>query len=106
MGSGTSASVTMARHRKTDMICAIKTVKLSRVPPDMVPSLRKELDLLREMDHPNVVKLLETYESHGVIDLVMELCEGGSLLEKFNEIGFFTEIQAQRIMRDATTAVR
>lgn len=46
------------------------------------PALIKELDILREMDHPNVIKLYDAYENDEIIFLVMELLTGGELFKK------------------------
>lgn len=36
-----------------------------------------EINLMKELDHPNLVKLYETYETDLEIYLIMEYCEGG-----------------------------
>ena len=41
--------------------------------------LRNEMEILRSLDHPNVVRAYEIVESGGSIHLIMELCEGGDL---------------------------
>lgn len=43
--------------------------------------LNREIELLLQIDHPNVVKLYEVYEDAKFIHLVMEYCSGGNLLE-------------------------
>mmetsp|Transcript_70440 Transcript_70440/g.206057 ORF Transcript_70440/g.206057 Transcript_70440/m.206057 type:complete len:472 (-) Transcript_70440:127-1542(-) len=40
-----------------------------------------EIKLHTELDHPNVVKLLEVFDDANVVSLVMQLCRGGDLLE-------------------------
>ena len=39
------------------------------------------------MDHPNIIKLFETFEDPTNIFLVMEICEGGELFDKITEVG-------------------
>ena len=41
-----------------------------------------ETNILRELDHPNVIKMYETFEDSDNVYLVMELCEGGELFYK------------------------
>ena len=36
---------------------------------------------MKMLDHPNVVKLYETFEEENKLHLVLELCEGGDLFE-------------------------
>ncbi len=41
--------------------------------------LKRELNILKEMDHPNVIKFYEVYQDEFCIHLVMEYCCGGDL---------------------------
>jgi len=41
-----------------------------------------EISLMKQLDHPNIIKLFETFEDKQFIYLVMELCEGGELFDK------------------------
>lgn len=41
-----------------------------------------EINLMKQLDHPNIIKLFETFEDKQFIYLVMELCEGGELFDK------------------------
>ena len=47
-----------------------------------------EINIMKELDHPNVIKLFETFEDSTNIYLIMELCEGGELFDKISELGF------------------
>lgn len=49
------------------------------------------------LDHPNIIKLYETFEDDRNIYLVMEVCEGGELFDRIIEKGRFTEIEARTI---------
>ena len=54
-----------------------------RVPKDQVSDnilLRRELELLLTLDHPNVVRLFEWFETRDSIWLIQELCSGGEIL--------------------------
>jgi calcium-dependent protein kinase len=50
---------------------------------------------MRELDHPNVLKLFEFFEDTRYVYLVMELCTGGELFDKIIEKGFFNEGMAR-----------
>ena len=43
-------------------------------------NLRNELDILRKLDHPNVIKLYEVYETPNYIFFIMELIIGGDII--------------------------
>ena len=36
-----------------------------------------ELEIMKSLDHPNIIKFYEVYEDQTYFHLVMELCEGG-----------------------------
>ena len=44
-------------------------------------SLQMEIDIMQQVDHPNVVKLLDVFEDDKYWCLVMELMEGGELFQ-------------------------
>ena len=61
---------------------ACKTFMVSSVPKKkaqkrILETLRNEIDLLRSLDHPNIVRAYESYEVGRDLHLVMELCNGG-----------------------------
>ena len=48
--------------------------------------LKQELDCLEQLDHPNIVKVLELLEDEENIYVVMELCDSGNLLQMHKKI--------------------
>lgn len=45
------------------------------------------MEILRELDHPNVIKLFETFEDKDSVYIVMELCEGGEIFYLIDKEG-------------------
>ena len=58
--------------------------------------LKYEIDILKNLDHPNIVKLYEVFEDKNSIYLVTEICSGGEL---------FDEIVARRQFNERDAAV-
>lgn len=79
LGRGSYGEVTGATHRRTRARRAVKTVGKAGLKRSFV---RREVDILRRLDHPNIVRLYEAIEDESTIYLVLELCEGGDLLER------------------------
>ena len=48
-------------------------------------SMTTEIEILKQIDHPNIIKLYDVFEDENYICLVIELMEGGELLELFYE---------------------
>lgn len=46
---------------------------------------------MKKLDHPNIIKLFETYENQKYVFLVMELCIGGDLFDKIQDYDHFDE---------------
>merc|ERR1712190_81935 len=65
----------------------------------------REIAIMKMMDHPNIIKLYETFEDHRNIYLVMELCLGGELFDRIIESGHFTEAQAANLMQQIVRAI-
>lgn len=60
IGSGTYGSVVKATLKGTKNSRAVKVIPKSKVKnPDR---FKKEIDILRQLDHPNIIKLYETFE--------------------------------------------
>merc|ERR1712222_259105 len=66
---------------------------------------KQEIAIMKVMDHPNVIKLFETFEDHRNIYLVMELCSGGELFDRIIDAGHFTEVQAAILMQQIMRAL-
>jgi serine/threonine protein kinase len=83
LGEGGFAKVYKGKHRITGKEVAIKTIQLCKIPADKLDMLQYEIEVMKMLDHPNIVRLYETFhdEDNHVMHLVMELCEGGDLLD-------------------------
>jgi calcium-dependent protein kinase len=103
LGSGTYGIVYEAIHRVTNERRAVKAICKDQVEDE--EALKNELTILKQLDHPNIVKLYEIYEFGNDIYMVTELCEGGELFEFITKQRHLTEAQAAKIMRQMFSAV-
>ena len=67
--------------------------------------LQYEIDILKNLDHPNIVKLYEVFEDKNNIYLVTELCSGGELFDEIITRQQFSEKDAAKIMEQVISAV-
>ncbi len=69
----------------------------------------KEINILKKLDHPNIIKLYEVYESKEYLYLIMEECKGGELFDKLiehTEKGKnYTEKEAAIIIKQVMSAI-
>lgn len=103
LGEGTAGMVYKATHMDLGFERAVKsipTIDADELPPEVL--------VLRATDHPNIVKLYETFQDAKRTYLVMELCSGGELLEavmRASVAGEFTEQQAATYLEQILCAI-
>jgi calcium-dependent protein kinase len=61
-------------------LVGIKSIAKSTLKEN-VNMLKRELSVLRTLDHPNVARFHETYEDGRYVHFVMEYCSGGDMLD-------------------------
>ena len=83
LGSGSYGKVFLAKNKKDETIrIAIKVIKKVNMSEDDLLGLKREVAIMQQVDHPNIVKYFETYDDKKYIYLCMELCKGGELFQK------------------------
>lgn len=55
--------------------------------------LKVELEIMKNLDHPNIIKFYETYQDEKFFHLVMEYCSGGELFERIVQKEHFSELE-------------
>jgi len=107
LGKGSFGSVEVVRHRATGRWRACKTIAIGA--PEEFELVKTEIELLKKLDHPNIMRMYETYHVGCTVFLIIELCEGGPLFDKIVEYHqhkrqFITEQQVQQWMRQILSA--
>eukprot|EP01084_Bolivina_argentea_P147063 257355_1 len=104
LGSGGFGTVQVVTHKLTGKQFAMKTVDISSVQdPKEFEFFMKEVEIMRNLDHPNIVHLQEVYQTPHYLFLVMDLCAGGNLLETYR---FTSEEHAAGIVLRIVNAIR
>ena len=101
IGNGSFGKVRLFRDRKMKtMKYAIKTIKKDFFNIHSIENILKEIEILRSLDHPNIVKYFETYEEDFYLHIVMEYIPGNNLFKMIsNKKKFhFTEKDINEIM--------
>lgn len=70
---------------------AIKIVYKDRFESEEQNKIMKEVDIQKNLDHPNIVKIFEYFENSNYIFIVMEYLSGGELFDKILKQKTFTE---------------
>ena len=69
-------------------------------------ALQTEVDILSQLDHPNVVKIFEIFDEKDCIYLVLELLAGGELFDRIVEKENYSEKEAADTIRPIVDAIR
>jgi calcium-dependent protein kinase len=109
LGSGVSGLVRLITHRATGLRYAVKCLDIGLVGTEQgLAQLREEIFIMCQLDHPNIVRLEEVYESASEIYLVQELCLGGELFDRLDEQPdyHYTEAECARLIKQMLSSVR
>ena len=80
LGTGTFSVVKLGIHRITQKKVAIKILDKNKIESkDDLERIIREMQILTEMDHPNVIKVFKIYEEESNFSIIMEYCEEGEL---------------------------
>lgn len=104
LGHGQFGYTYVAIHRATDERVAVKKIEKQKlVLPIAIEDVRREVQILRALTgHENVVKFHNAFEDDNYVYIVMELCEGGELLDRIlaKKDSRYCEIDAAKIVRE------
>jgi serine/threonine protein kinase len=77
---------------------AIKTIKKKDMSHTEIELQRKEIDVLKMCQHPNIVKMIDVFENPDYFFIVLEYFEGGDLFDYLQGRDFnITEKRAQEL---------
>ncbi len=80
IGSGAMGSVFRATHEKTGKVFAIKLISAALASNEQAKArFQREVDILKQLNHPNITKFYGNKDWHGAPFFVMEFIEGESL---------------------------
>nr|AWV50517.1 testis-specific serine/threonine-protein kinase 1 [Haliotis discus hannai]QHR80096.1 TSSK1-like protein [Haliotis discus hannai] len=100
LGEGSYAKVKSAFSEKLRKRVAVKIINRKRAPKDFREKfLPRELQVLKVVDHHNVIALFEILEIHHKLYIVMEHAGHGDLLEYIKLRGAQSEDQARKMFK-------
>lgn len=109
LGHGHYGVVRKCMHRESGEWYAIKSIRKSKV--SKIEVLKREIEILKEVKHPNIIQLVEVFEDERYLHLITELCTGGELFDRIiaktqSSEGHFSEHDAAVLVRDILDAIR
>jgi hypothetical protein len=109
LGSGVSGVVRLVVHKATGVKYAVKCLDIGLIAStEGLRQLRDEIFIMCQLDHPNIVRIEEVYESASEIYIVQELCLGGDLFDRLDQQPdyHYTEVQCARLVKQMLSSIR
>ncbi len=107
LGEGSFGQVFKVEHKITKAVRAMKIINKLKVcnSDENEDDLINEINVLKKLDHPNILKLFEFYNTSRKLFIISELCTGGELFDRITEVKYFNEKIAAHIMRQLFSAI-
>ena len=106
LGEGTFSTVYEAQNRITDIMRAMKIIKRQKHSSEQEKiEITNEINILKTMDHPNIVKIFEFYSNKDSYSIIMEYCRGGQLVSEIKNYGPFDEKYTAYVMYQIFSAI-
>ncbi|KAI9847689.1 MAG: hypothetical protein M1837_001937 [Sclerophora amabilis] len=106
MGDGAFSNVYRAKDTTGQMDeVAIKVVRKFEMNSSQRANILKEVQIMRQIDHPNIVKLVDFSESRQYYYIVLELCPGGELFHQIVRLTYFSEDLSRHVILQVAKAL-
>ena len=102
LGEGGYGSVYKVHQKTTNYLRAVKAIKKKNVDKN---EFLNEIEVLKTVDHPNIIKLFDCYYDKNFYYMVQEYCSGGDLFDYIQKEKCFTEKKASIIFKQLLSAV-
>lgn len=107
IGQGSYGKVFQVKNKQSGEIRACKQLAIKHI--QNLETFMKEINILAQMDHPNIIKLFEVFQDKRFVYLVMEECTGGELfdriIDKLQNDSLFTEREAAKLFKQVMNAI-
>lgn len=106
MGEGAFSVVYKAQNRKTGQFVAIKILRKFQMDQAQKQSVLKEVTIMRQLDHPNIVKFIEFIDSDQYYYIVQELAVGGEIFTAIVKYTYLSENLSRHVILQVASAIR
>ena len=106
LGEGTYGLVKKVLLISSSIPRALKIIPKSKLIRGVNNSMViNEIEILRSLDHPNIMKIYEYYEDNKNFYIVGEYCDSGDLYSKLEKLDNFSEVIVKIIMKQILSAI-
>ena len=110
LGNGAFGSVFKVKKKNSgtrDIIRALKEISKEALNDNLESEeeLKNEIEVLKQLDHPNIMKIFEFYEDENYLYIINEFCGGGDVAGLNDKFGDFPEFLLKYIMYQVFYAI-
>ncbi len=106
LGKGSMGTVFQAQQLSLDRLVAIKVLApFLQKNRKFVARFEKEAKILARLNHPNIVQCIDVGESSSLCYIVMEYCDGPTVLDLIKRGGILAQERASRIILQVARAL-
>ena len=106
LGEGGYGNVVKVIHKNTGQVRAMKIIPKNNLQPGYTEQeIFREINILKKLEHPYIMKLYEFYSDEEFFYLINEFCNEGDLSEKLQKVGRFDEKLVKLLMFQIFSAV-
>jgi calcium/calmodulin-dependent protein kinase I len=99
LGSGAFSVVKLGTHKLNGTQVAVKVVAKKNLSRDDFDGLESETSLLRDIDHPHIIKCYETFDEEVTFYIITELVAGGDLFDRIISKTQYNEKEARDLVK-------
>ncbi|XP_050442125.1 serine/threonine-protein kinase SIK2-like [Adelges cooleyi] len=105
IGKGNFAEVRLATHRLVRSEVAIKMIDKRKLDAVNLEKVHREVDIMKQLDHPHIIKLYQVMESKDMIYIISEYASQGEIFDYIAKYGRMTEAAARKKFWQILSAV-
>jgi calcium-dependent protein kinase len=105
LGSGSYGEVFKVRHKRKGDLRAMKRIPKAENQDMDFNQISKEINILKALDHPNIIKIYEFYQDNEYYYIITEFCEYGDLSNIIEKENALHESTVKIIMRQILSSV-
>ena len=104
---GAYGKVYKVQHKKTSQIRAMKIISKTQLKESYYTEelIENEIEVLKNINHPNIIKLYEVYHDNSNYYLINDFCSEGELCKYLIDFKKFPEVIVRKLMFDIFSAI-
>jgi serine/threonine-protein kinase SIK3 len=106
LGKGNFSLVRLGVHKLTRTKVAVKIVDKADLDEENQKKIFREIDIMRRLNHPNIIRLYQVMETEAMIYIITEYAANGEIFDYLVNNGRMPEPQACRVFAQILSAVR